>query len=130
MKQVILTAKLAVLTLLFGTALSFATVSAAPTTSGSKQSVCKGAGLSDAECDGTGANGLDKVIKAVLQVLSAVVGVIAVIMIIISGLRYITSGGDAAKVGAAKNALIYAIVGLVIVALAQVIVHFVVAKAT
>jgi len=62
--------------------------------------------------------------------LSVIVGVAAVIMIILSGLRYITSGGDASKVGAAKSSLIYALIGLVIVALAQVIVHFVFAKVT
>jgi hypothetical protein len=51
-------------------------------------------------------------------------------MIILGGLKYITSGGDAQKVASAKSALIYAIVGLVIVALAQAIVRFVLGKAT
>ena len=46
-------------------------------------------------------------------------------MIIISGFKYVTAGGDSAKVGSAKNTLIYALVGLVIAALAQFIVHFV-----
>jgi hypothetical protein len=50
---------------------------------------------------------------------------VAVIMIIYGGFRYITSGGDSNRVGSAKNTLIYAIIGLIIVALAQLIVHFV-----
>ncbi len=46
-------------------------------------------------------------------------------MIIYGGFRYITSGGDSGRVGNAKNVLIYAVVGLIIVALAQIIVRFV-----
>jgi len=89
--------------------------------------VCQGAGIGKA-CNG--ASSLNGVVSSILNLLSVLVGVAAVIMIIVSGFRYITSGGDATKVGAAKSALIYAIVGLVIVALAQVIVHFVFAKVT
>ncbi len=82
--------------------------------------------------DCTGAKGvgsLNKLLTQVVNVFSAVVGVAAVLMIIVGGMRYITSGGDSNKVGAAKNTLIYAIIGLVIVALSQVIVHFVLQKA-
>ena len=46
-------------------------------------------------------------------------------MIIYGGFRYITSGGSSEGVGAAKSTLIYAIIGLIIVALAQLIVQFV-----
>jgi hypothetical protein len=51
-------------------------------------------------------------------------------MIIWGGLRYITSGGDSAKITSAKNTIIYALIGLVVVALAQFIVKFVLAKVT
>lgn len=64
-------------------------------------------------------------IKRIINIFSVIVGVIAVIMIIIGGLRYITSGGDSGNVSSAKNTIIYALVGLVIVALAQFIVRFV-----
>ena len=57
-----------------------------------------------------------------------VVGVIAVIMIIIGGLRYITSGGDSNNTKGAKDTILYAIIGLVVVAMAQVIVKFVLNK--
>jgi hypothetical protein len=46
-------------------------------------------------------------------------------MIVFGGFKYITSGGDSNNVSGAKNTIIYAIIGLVIVALAQLIVHFV-----
>jgi Type IV secretion system pilin len=68
---------------------------------------------------------LSALVKKIINVLSVIVGVIAVIMIIIGGLRYITSGGDSGNVSSAKNTIIYAIVGLIIVALAQFIVRFV-----
>lgn len=62
----------------------------------------------------------------IVNIFSIIVGAVAVIMIIYGGFRYITSGGDSNKVGSAKNTLIYAIIGLIIVALAQIIVHFVI----
>lgn len=61
----------------------------------------------------------------IVNIISVIVGVVAVIMIIFGGFRYITSGGDSNKVGTAKNTILYALIGLVIVALAQFIVRFV-----
>lgn len=64
-------------------------------------------------------------LKNIVNIISVIVGVISVIMIIFGGFRYITSGGDSGKVGNAKNTILYALIGLVIVALAQFIVYFV-----
>lgn len=75
-------------------------------------------------------NNLDDTIQTIVNVLSAAVGVVAVIMIIIGGFRYVTSGGDSARVTSAKNTILYAIIGLVIAALAQVIARFVLTKVT
>jgi uncharacterized membrane protein len=69
-------------------------------------------------------------LRTVINVFSWIVGVIAVIMIIVGGLKYITSGGDSGNVSSAKNTILYALVGLVIVALAQFIVRFVLGQAT
>lgn len=73
---------------------------------------------------------VNTIIRLVINVFSLIVGVISVIMIIIGGLKYITSGGDSGNVSGAKNTILYAIIGLVVVALAQVIVRFVLEKAT
>jgi hypothetical protein len=98
--------------------------------------VCQGAqtltvtstgGAQQCSEQGTGITGL---IKTIVNVLSIIVGVVAVIMIIIGGFRYITSGGKQESVTAAKNTILYAVIGLVIVALAQVIVRFVLTKTT
>ena len=73
---------------------------------------------------------LTNIAHTIINVFSIIVGIAAVVMIIYGGFRYITSGGDSNRVGSAKNSLIYPIVGLIIVALAQVIVHFVLNEAT
>ena len=84
---------------------------------------------SGTNCGTAGTGGANDSIKTlaarIVSIFSIIVGVIAVIMIIYGGFRYITSGGDSGKVGNAKNSLIYAIIGLIIVALAQFIVHYV-----
>jgi hypothetical protein len=91
----------------------------------SKEQACKGAALRDgAGCAG-GASGLAKTIKTIVNILSTIVGIAAVIMIVVGGFRYVTSGGDSGNISSAKNTIIYAIVGLIIVALAQAIVRFI-----
>lgn len=73
---------------------------------------------------------VNNIITTVINIFSLVVGVVSVIMIIIGGLKYITSGGDSGNVSGAKNTILYAIIGLVVVALSQVIVRFVLSRVT
>ena len=73
---------------------------------------------------------INNIIHTIVNLLSAVVGVVAVIMIIVGGFRYITSGGNDTSVTSAKNTILYAIIGLVVVALAQLIVRFTLSKLT
>ena len=100
------------------------------------QNIAKGAnqatGGTEVSCSDTGvsSDSIGKAAQGIVKIFSIIVGVAAVIMIIYGGFRYITSGGDSGRVGSAKNSLIYAIVGLVIVALAQLIVHFVLNQST
>jgi cytochrome bd-type quinol oxidase subunit 2 len=95
--------------------------------------LCKGVDLdpnsAGQDCNNTTTGNLSGILSTAINIFSLVVGVIAVIMIIVGGLRYITSGGDSGKVGAAKTTIIYALVGLVVVALAQLIVRFVLTQA-
>lgn len=100
-----------------------------------RDSLCAGADLdvNGGDCatttDGSTSE-VNDLIALVINIFSIVVGVVAVIMIIIGGLKYITSSGDSNNVTSAKNTILYAIIGLVVVALAQFIVKFVLAKAT
>lgn len=74
---------------------------------------------------GTLNSGVANVAKLVVNIFSIIVGIVSVVMIIYAGFRYVTSGGESGSVSNAKNTLIYAIVGLIIVVLAQLIVHYV-----
>ena len=65
------------------------------------------------------------IITTVTNFLLFIAGALAVIMLIWGGLRYAVSGGNAAAVTAAKNTVLYAIVGLIIAFLAFAAVNFV-----
>jgi hypothetical protein len=93
-----------------------------------EQGVCKGieaTGSDSCREDGDAENSFGGLARRVINIFSIVVGAVSVIMIIIGGFRYIISGGDSNGVQGAKNTILYAIVGLVIVLFAQVIVRFV-----
>ena len=104
-------------------------VLAATPNSKSRDQVCAGIGLSDGS-NGCGDQGLqfNTAVTTMINILSSVIGVVAVIILIVAGFRFITSSGDTNKVGSAKNTIIYALVGLAVVALAQIIVHFVIVE--
>lgn len=78
-------------------------------------------------CKG-GSSGLFGVIETVIQVMLVIGGIIAVIMIVLGGIRYITSNGDQADVKAAKDTILYAVIGLIVSAAAFAIVTWVVGK--
>lgn len=99
--------------------------------SGSKQDACKGANLdaSNADCKSNAAtNRIEGIVKAIINLISIIVGIVAIILIIINGLRFITANGDSNSISSARSGVIYALVGLIIAALAQVIVRFVLAR--
>jgi hypothetical protein len=110
------------------TATAFAATSG---TDNINQGLCGGSNLTfeSAPCEQGQATGrLSDIITVIINVVSIVVGVVAVIMIIFGGLKYVTSGGESSNVSSAKNTILYAIIGLVVVALAQFIVKFVLDK--
>jgi Type IV secretion system pilin len=68
------------------------------------------------------------IMTRVAQFIVWLTGIVSVFMIITNGIRYTTSNGDSASVSAAKNAIIYALVGLIFAIIAQGIVSFVLTK--
>lgn len=89
--------------------------------------------LDEGDCRGDlegGTTRVNDLITDAINIFSIIVGIIAVIMIIVGGFKYITSGGDSGNITSAKNTIIYAVIGLVIVALAQFLVQFVLDKAS
>ncbi len=98
-----------------------------------KTDICKGVGLAGGTSDcaePTSGPTVDSTVKLVVSILSFIVGLAAVIMIIVGGFKYITSSGDSSNISSAKSTILYAIVGLVIAVLAQVIVRFVLNQAS
>jgi lysylphosphatidylglycerol synthetase-like protein (DUF2156 family) len=69
--------------------------------------------------------GAGGVITILTNTLLFIVGALSVVMIIIGGLRYVVSGGNSTAVTAAKNTILYAVVGLVIAFLAFAAINFV-----
>lgn len=64
-------------------------------------------------------------IQDVVNILLFILGAICVIVIVIGGIRYAVSGGDSSQISAAKNTILYAVVGLIVAILAYSIVNFV-----
>lgn len=65
------------------------------------------------------------IFSTVVDVMLYIIGAIAVVMIILGGFRYVISGGNASSVTAAKNTILYAIVGVIVALLAYAIIDFV-----
>lgn len=107
-----------------------ATVSAATDCTGIQDCVGGGVDKTDPNAAGTvdAEARVTEIAQDVINIFSWVVGIISVIMVIVGGFQYITSGGDSGKVTNAKNTIMYALIGIVIVALAQVMVKFVLQK--
>lgn len=95
-----------------------------------KSAICEGLSTTSSnDCNTTTNNSsVERIMKLVLNMFSFVVGFAAVIMIIIGGFRYVISAGDGSNTAGAKNTILYAIVGLVVVAVAQIIVRFVLSE--
>ena len=113
-------------------------IASAEVTSDVTGALCKGAEtlrIDDTGAKTCGIGGdqtavFNSLLAKIINIISIIVGVIAVIMIIVGGFRYIASGGKQESVTGAKNTILYALIGLIIVALAQVIVRFVLKKTT
>jgi hypothetical protein len=95
-----------------------------------KSDACAGLSQVDASqsCGSNSGGTVSNLLKTTINLLSLIVGFAAVVVLILSGLRFITAQGDASSVANARNGVIYAMVGLTVAALAQVIVHFVLGK--
>lgn len=81
--------------------------------------------LSSTGCATGGTHSVNQIVGQVVNVLSIIVGIAAVFVLIFAGFRFITGGSDPNTVKSAREMIIYAIVGIFIAAIAQLIVHFV-----
>ena len=65
------------------------------------------------------------IVISIINTALVILGSVAVLVIVLGGIRYIVSRGDPQTVNKAKNAILYAVIGLVIAMSASVIVNFV-----
>ena len=97
---------------------------------GARNQACAGVSLgSSTTCTDT-SKSLSNKVGTAIDLLSIVVGIIAVIFIIVGGLKFITAGGDPSSIASARNSILYSLVGLVVVALSQVVVKYVLFRVT
>ena len=98
-------------------------------TSGTVGDVCS-ANVAQAVKDAAGCSGTsDGISKVIINVINGVVGILALVAtvaVIVGGVQYMTSTGDPGKTKKAKDTILYALIGLIICALAYVIVNFVI----
>ena len=83
-------------------------------------------GVSSSQGDDVPQDLAGDVFKNIVNILLFIIGAVSVIMLIYGGIRYTTSGGNANNVTAAKNTIMYSIIGLVVAILAFAVVQFVV----
>lgn len=74
--------------------------------------------------------GANSIVTQVINWMLYIIGTLSVIMLIVGGIRYTMSAGNEKSVGAAKNTILYAIIGVVVAVLAYAIVNFVISAFT
>lgn len=91
---------------------------------------CSGAAASSAFCEGRNDTGnplfgSDGILTKAAGILAKVTGIISMFIMAVAGLRFVTSSGDPSKVEAARNAILYAVIGLIVAISGQAIVSLV-----
>lgn len=65
-------------------------------------------------------------LETIANLFTMVAGTVAFIFVLVGGIRYITSTGDPKRIQQAKDTLMYAVIGLIVVGLARAIIGFVI----
>jgi|GEM_PF-1153742 len=93
---------------------------------GATNQACSGVNLQPGATTCTGASSsITSLVRSVIFVISWIVGIASIFMIIFGSFRFITSGGDSNATASARNTVIYALIGLAIAAIAQLLIYFV-----
>lgn len=109
----------------FSAALPVSTVGAIDVFNGG---TCTGSNASNPVCKASKTDNDAKaksMAKMIINTMLMIVGILSVIMVVFGGIRYTISSGDASKVKAAKDTIMYAIIGVVVSILSYAIINFV-----
>ena len=74
----------------------------------------------------TSTRDLPEVVGSIIQWVLGIVGIILLVMFVYGGVLYATSAGNEDKVETAKKVMMYAIIGIVIIALAFVLTRYII----
>lgn len=91
---------------------------------------CQGEAANSPICKADGEDpitGEQGIIIRVIQMLSYITGAAAVIIIIFAGIKFVLAGGDPNSIKTARNAVLYALIGLMVFAISQGIVRLMIA---
>lgn len=67
--------------------------------------------------------------NSLLNTVYSIAGIVAVLVIIVAGIYYATSNGDAGNIQRAKNAILYSVIGIIVIIMAFTITQFVIGRA-
>jgi hypothetical protein len=130
MKYLIIT-----LTLMFGTLLLPATAGAAfdpfnPNNQGVDCSVDKNknSAVCQSKTDKDPVGGANGILLKIVNIVAFIAGAAAVILIFVGAIRFVTSGGDSNAVKGARETILYALIGLIVIVLARFLIEFVLSK--
>lgn len=85
---------------------------------------CNAQNSDSSVCSSTDDN-VNDLIGTIVNTMLFIVGALAVVVIIVGGIMFVTSAGNQQSVTNAKNAVLYAVIGLVVAFLAYAIVNWV-----
>lgn len=89
------------------------------------QSIQEGVNSTNTDSFVQALDGDNGVFRDIVNTALYIIGAISVLMLIYGGIRYTLSAGQTANVEAAKNTILYAIIGIIVAVLAFAIVNFV-----
>lgn len=89
------------------------------------QQFAQGVKISPTEINAPTVAANDQALQQVLGVVYFIAGIVCVIVIIIAGVRYTTSQGESSNVQKAKNTILFAVVGLVVILVAAAVTQFI-----
>lgn len=86
----------------------------------------QGMGLEYVDSYDPPARDLPSTILQIVNYVLVIVGVVALAYLVYGGFLYITAQGDGKKIEQAKNTIIYAVIGIVVIGIAAAVVNFVI----
>ena len=107
---------------------SNAVVMAVDSTNTNTNAVCNGVQIAGGDCSVDANTKVSSLLTKIINIMSWIVGIASIIVIILGGLWFVTAGGSSEKVSKARNTVLFALIGLVVVLIAQVLVRFVINK--